>query len=128
MWKIATLGLIGVLAVPALAGAQGRILESAERLVAETALQEVGGTRRSMARMWLGVGLASGGAVVAFMRQSCRVAGALLDDSALHVSLVNIAGSASCRAFRRPASRLLPPRPTASRRCQSAWPAGSGAA
>ena len=94
MRKIATLGLIVVLAAPALAGAQGRILESAERMIAETAMQEIGGSRRSMARTWIGVGLAAGGAVVALMRQDCRVAGTLSDEAAVHILAVNIAGSA----------------------------------
>lgn len=80
-----------VLAAPGLGQAQ--ILESAERLIAETAMQEIGGSRRSMARTWIGVGLAAGGAVVALMRQDCRVAGTLSDESAVHISLINSAGS-----------------------------------
>ena len=85
--------LVVALAAPGAIQAQERILESAERLAAETTLQGGEGNRRSMARTWAGVGLAAGGVVVAFLRQNCRVAGMLSDESAVHVELVNIAGA-----------------------------------
>ena len=61
------LGLVAILFIPSLAGAQdSEILASAERFAAEIELQQsdAGGTRRSMGRVTIGLAIAGAGAAM----------------------------------------------------------------
>ena len=90
MRRFGILILIGVLGVPLVATAQEQaqqessvlgkqgILASAERFVAEAAIQRSGqSVQRSMVRTLAGVSLIGGGVVLAVMPKSCRLNGAL---------------------------------------------------
>ena len=76
--------VVAMLLVPAGAAAQVRLLESAERLAAATVLQQEGPEReRSVARTWIGVAMAAGGAAMAVYSSGLPCA----DDSALREQL-----------------------------------------
>ena len=84
MNRIAVVALIAVLAVPAVAAAQDRILESAERLAAGTMLQMDSERERSPGRTWAGVAMLAGGGIMAayYGASTCaenRALGELLD-------------------------------------------------
>ncbi len=84
MHRIAVVVLVAVLAAPAVAVAQDRLLESAERLAAGALLQMDQERERSAGRTWAGVTmLAAGGIMAAYYGASTcaenRFAGELLD-------------------------------------------------
>ena len=82
--RITVVVLVAVLAAPAVAVAQDRLLESAERLAAGTLLQMDQERERSAGRTWAGVTmLAAGGIMAAYYGASTcaenRFAGEILD-------------------------------------------------
>ena len=84
MHRITVVVLVAVLAAPAVATAQNRILESAERLAAGTVLQMDQERVRSAGRTWAGVAMLAGGGIMAayYGASTCaenRLAGELLD-------------------------------------------------